>query len=46
MQIGSMLCKVKNVAFKTYILDKAVHTEGYNEIENVQSDLMQITISG
>lgn len=46
MQIGSMLCKGKNVAFKTDILDKAVHTEGYNEIENVQSDLMQITISG
>lgn len=42
LQIGSMLCKGKGVAFKTEILDKAVHTEGYNEIENVQLDLMQI----
>ena len=42
LQIGSMLCKGKGVAFKTEILDKAVQTEGYNEIENVQLDLMQI----
>ena len=42
LQIGSMLCKGMGVAFKTEILDKAVHTEGYNEIENVQLDLMQI----
>lgn len=44
LQIGSMLCKGKGVAFKTEILDKAVHTEGYNEIENVQLDLMQILV--
>lgn len=44
LQIGSMLCKGKGVAFKTDILDKAVHTEGYNEIENVQLDLMQILV--
>ena len=44
LQIGSMLCKGKGVAFKSEILDKAVHTEGYNEIENVQLDLMQILV--
>ena len=44
LQIGSMLCKGKGVAFKTEILAKAVHTEGYNEIENVQLDLMQILV--
>lgn len=44
LQIGSMLCKGKGVAFKTEILDKAVHTESYNEIENVQLDLMQILV--
>lgn len=44
LQIGSMLCKGKGVAFKTEILDKVVHTEGYNEIENVQLDLMQILV--
>lgn len=46
LQIGSMLCKGKGVAFKAEILDKAIHTGGYKEIDNVQSDLMQITIGG
>lgn len=46
LQIGSMLCKGKGVAFKAEILDKAIHTGGYEEIDNVQSDLMQITIGG
>ena len=43
LYIGTMLCHGKGVAFKTDILDKAYHTEGYLEIVNVQSDLKQIT---
>ena len=31
------------VAFKTDVLDKSIHTDGYLEIDNVQSDLRIIT---
>lgn len=42
MHIGTMLCRGKNVAFKTTVLDSATHTAGYEEINNVQSDLVEI----
>lgn len=42
LHIGTMLCHGKGIAFKTDILDKAFHTEGYQEIVHVQSDLKQI----
>ena len=38
-----LFCHGTNVAFKTDILDKTLHTEGYAEIDNVQSDLVKIT---
>lgn len=37
-----MLCHGTGVAFKTDILDKALHVNGYAEIDNVQTDLKQI----
>ena len=43
LHIGTMLCKGTGVAFKTDVLDKSIHTDGYLEIENVQSDLRIIT---
>lgn len=43
LHIGTMLCRGTGVAFKSDILDKAVHTEGYAEINHLQSDLVQIT---
>jgi len=43
LHIGTLFCHGTNVAFKTDILDKALHTEGYAEIDNVQSDLVKIT---
>ena len=43
LHIGTMLCKGTGVAFKTDILDKSIHTDGYWEIDNVQSDLRIIT---
>lgn len=43
LHIGTMLCRGTGVAFKSDILDKAVHTEGYTEINHLQSDLVQIT---
>lgn len=43
LHIGTMLCHVTGVAFKTDILDKALHVNGYAEIDNVQTDLKQIT---
>jgi hypothetical protein len=38
-----MLCKGTRVAFKTDILDKSIHTDGYLEINSVQADLSKIT---
>ena len=43
LQIGTLLCRKANVAFKSDILDKATHTNGYPEIDRVQADLKQIT---
>ena len=41
--IGTMLCQGTKVAFKTDVLDKSIHTNGYAEIDKVQSDLRIIT---
>ncbi|MBQ3944121.1 MAG: hypothetical protein II670_00730 [Alphaproteobacteria bacterium] len=38
-----LLCNGAGVAFKTDVLDKSIHTDGYLEIDNVQSDLRIIT---
>lgn len=43
LHVGTMLCSGTGVAFKTDILDKALHVNGYSEIDNVQTDLKQIT---
>ena len=43
LHIGTMLCNGTGVAFKTDVLDKSIHTDGYLEIDNVQSDLKIIT---
>lgn len=43
LQIGTLLCKGTVVAFKGDILDKSIHTDGYPEIDDVQTDLKQIT---
>ena len=43
LQIGTLLYRNANVAFKSDIFDKATHTNGYPEIERVQADLKQIT---
>ena len=43
LHIGTMLCKRTGVAFKTDVLDKSIHTDGYLEIDKVQSDLRIIT---
>jgi hypothetical protein len=43
LHIGTMLCHGTGVAFKTEVLDKSIHTDGYLEIDNVQSDLRIIT---
>lgn len=42
MHIGNMLCQGKKIAFRTQILDTALHTAGYAEIDNLQSDLRVI----
>ncbi|MDE5976232.1 MAG: DUF4435 domain-containing protein [Muribaculaceae bacterium] len=39
VNIGTMLCNGKKVAFKSEILDNGFPTAGYKEIDNVQSDL-------
>ncbi|MGM9699569.1 MAG: DUF4435 domain-containing protein [Prevotella sp.] len=39
MHIGSTLCSGTGIAFKSDILDKCLHTNGYEEIESLQSDL-------
>jgi hypothetical protein len=43
LHIGTMLCKGTKVPFKTDILDKSIHTDGYLEINSVQTDLRKIT---
>ena len=43
LHIGTMLCRGTGVAFKKDVLDKSIHTNGYCEIDNVQSDLKIIT---
>lgn len=43
LHIGTLFCHGTKVAFKTDVLDKALHTEGYVEIDHVQSDLVKIT---
>ena len=42
MHIGSMLCSGTGIAFKTDVLDKGLHTNGYEEMESLQSDLQYI----
>ena len=42
MHIGSILCGGTGIAFKTDVLDKCLHTNGYEEIESLQSDLQYI----
>ncbi|MDE6581431.1 MAG: DUF4435 domain-containing protein [Duncaniella sp.] len=42
MHIGTLICRGKNVPFKSRILDTACHYSGYTEINNVQSDLNTI----
>lgn len=42
MHIGTMLCRGTDIAFKTDILDKGLHTSGYHEIESLQADLRYI----
>lgn len=42
MHIGTLLCRNKNIAFKSEILDRAYHTSGYAEIDQVQYDLNRI----
>lgn len=43
LHIGTMLCHGTRVAFKTDVLDKSIHTDGYLEIKSVQADLSKIT---
>lgn len=42
MHIGTMLCNKSGVAFKSDVLDKGLHTDGYEEINCLQHDLQQI----
>ena len=42
VNIGTMLCKGKRVAFKSEVLDNGFPVSGYREIDNVQSDLTAI----
>lgn len=44
LHIGTVLCKGKNIAFRTSILDQGLHTEGYEEIESVKRDLKTILL--
>ena len=44
LHIGTLLCRGTGVAFKTDILDKCLHTTGYEEIESLQRDLKHILI--
>lgn len=42
VNVGTMLCKGKRIAFKSEVLDKGFPISGYTEIDNVQSDLTLI----
>ncbi len=42
LNIGTMLCKGKRVAFKSEVLDNGFPVVGYTEIDKVQSDLSSI----
>lgn len=42
LHIGTLLCKGTGIAFRTDILDKGLHTTGYDEIEELQNDLKAI----
>lgn len=42
LHIGTLLCKGAGIAFRTDILDKGLHTTGYDEIELLQNDLKAI----
>ncbi|MDE6795360.1 MAG: DUF4435 domain-containing protein [Muribaculaceae bacterium] len=42
VNIGTMLCRGKRVAFKSEVLDNGFPVFGYSEIDNVQSDLTVI----
>lgn len=44
LHIGTLLCRGTGVAFKTDILDNCLHTNGYDEIESLQTDLREILI--
>ncbi len=45
LHIGTLLCRGTDVAFRSDVLDKAMQTTGYEEIDNVRADLMQILTS-
>lgn len=42
LHVGTLLCRGTGIAFKTDILDKCLHTYGYDEIESLQKDLKDI----
>lgn len=42
LHIGTLLCRGTGVAFKTDVLDKCLHANGYGEIESLQKDLKHI----
>ncbi len=42
LNIGTMLCKGKRIAFKSEVLDNGFPVSGYPEIDKVQSDLASI----
>ena len=42
LHIGTSLCKGTGIAYKTDILDKQLHADGYEEIEYLQKDLKHI----
>ena len=39
MHIGTMLCRDAGIAFTSGILDNGLHSDGYEEIDSLQSDL-------
>lgn len=39
LHIGTLLCHGTGIAFKSDILDRCLHTDGYDEIELLQKDL-------
>lgn len=46
LNIGTMLCKGRRVAFKSEVLDNGFPISGYPEINLVQADLSDILIKG